>query len=439
MSVGIIQLKAQEVEVKEALIDHLHQVWGVIVMGEDGIMQEALVTLTRATEEEAIRGTIMEVTRTQQQNSQVWPVQSRALKRAAANSSTHAKKLELKVFDVIDKNVVIPSGEIVKCNKLYRDVSIIIGGVELFVNLIDFPLDGFEIFLGMNCLSKYKAKIDCYQRRVTLRGPKRVRVSYRGFLVKPRVKLISTAILKSYLRKGDHLTLCHVREENLAAAEIPVVREFEDVFPEELPGLPPKRTIDFSVKLKPEELKKQLEELLDKGYIGPSVSPWGAPVLFVKNKDGSFRLCIDYTELNNVTVKNRYPLPQIDDLFDQLSGAGVFSKIDLRLGVYGPDEPVGTYHGPDEDRNENRFKWDESCEAAFQTLKDRLTTAPVLALPDGSEGFEVYNDASKNGLGCVLMQKGKVIAYASRQLKPYEENYPTHDLELGAVVFPLKI
>ncbi|XP_074277642.1 uncharacterized protein LOC141601274 [Silene latifolia] len=83
-----------------------------------------------------------------------------------------------------------------------------------------------------------------------------------------------------------------------------------------------------------EELKKQLEELLDKGYVRPSVSPWGAPVLFVKKKDGSMRLCIDYRELNNVTIKNRYPLPRIDDLFDQLSGAGIFSKIDLRSGYH---------------------------------------------------------------------------------------------------------
>ena len=80
------------------------------------------------------------------------------------------------------------------------------------------------------------------------------------------------------------------------------------------------------------ELKTQLQELLDKGLIQPSVSPWGAPVLFVKKKDGSLRLCIDYRELNQVTVKNKYPLPRIDDLFDQLSGAVIFSKIDLRSG-----------------------------------------------------------------------------------------------------------
>ena len=123
--------------------------------------------------------------------------------------------------------------------------------------------------------------------------------------------------------------------------------EFPDLFPEELPGLPPQREIDFEIELisgaqpiskapyrmapmELKELKTQLEELLQKGFIRPSVSPWGAPVLFVKKKDGTLRLCIDYRELNKITIKNKYPLPRIDDLFYQLQGAEVFLKIDLR-------------------------------------------------------------------------------------------------------------
>ena len=134
-------------------------------------------------------------------------------------------------------------------------------------------------------------------------------------------------------------------------ASIPVVREFRDVFLEELPGLPPIREIEVSIETIPgvspitqspyrmapmelAELKVQLQELLDKGFIRPSNSSWGAPVLFVKKKDGTLRLCIDYRQLNKVTVKNRYPLPRIDDLFDQLKGARVFSKIDLRSGYH---------------------------------------------------------------------------------------------------------
>lgn len=145
-------------------------------------------------------------------------------------------------------------------------------------------------------------------------------------------------------------SLQEVREET-EPKEVPIVSEFPDVFPTKIPGMPPARDLEFTIDLVPgtgpiskapyrmapaemKELTAQLDELLEKGYIRPSSSPWGAPVLFVKKKDGSLRLCIDYRELNNVTVKNKYPLPRIDDLFDQLKGAGIFSKIDLRSGYH---------------------------------------------------------------------------------------------------------
>ncbi|GKA62311.1 hypothetical protein Tco_0761830, partial [Tanacetum coccineum] len=133
--------------------------------------------------------------------------------------------------------------------------------------------------------------------------------------------------------------------------DIPIVRNFEDVFPDDLSGLPPQQQVEFRIDLIPrvtlvakspyrlapsemQELSEQLQELQDKGFIRPSHSPWGAPVLFVKKKDGSFRMCIDYRELNKLTIKNRYPLPRIDDLFDQLQGARYFSKIGLRSGYH---------------------------------------------------------------------------------------------------------
>ncbi|XP_074264457.1 uncharacterized protein LOC141586944 [Silene latifolia] len=161
----------------------------------------------------------------------------------------------------------------------------------------------------MDWLGKYKAFIDCYQKKISLRGPKGVRVTYKGYMVKPKVKFISVNTLKSSLRKGDQLILCQMwdrESETPRISEIPVVRDFEGVFPEEIPGLPPRRDVDFSIDLKPragpiskppyrmgpkemEELKKQLDELAEKGYIRPSVSPWGAPVLFVKKKDGSLK------------------------------------------------------------------------------------------------------------------------------------------------------
>jgi hypothetical protein len=131
----------------------------------------------------------------------------------------------------------------------------------------------------------------------------------------------------------------------------PILREYRDVLPEEVQGLPPRRDIDFSIELAPGavpvsktpyrmstpelvELKLQLKEMMDKAYIRPSVSPWGALVLFVKNKDGTLRICIDYRKLNKLTIKNKYPLPRIDDLFDQLGGASIFSKIELRSGYH---------------------------------------------------------------------------------------------------------
>nr|GFA30211.1 retrotransposon protein, putative, Ty3-gypsy subclass [Tanacetum cinerariifolium] len=254
--------------------------------------------------------------------------------------------------------------------------------------------------------------------------------------------------------------------------------------------IPPVREVEFSIELipgaepiskapyrmAPIELKDQLQELLERGFIRPSVSPWDAPVLFVKKKDGSMRLCIDYRELNKITIRNRYPLPRIDDLFDQLQGAMHFSKIDLRVAFLGhivsaegitmdpaKVEAITKWPRPTSVtevrsflglagyyrrfvegfsrlalpltklmRKCKKFVWNEEREKSFEELKQRLVSAPVLTLPSGSGGFQIYSDASKKGLGCVLMQHGKVIAYASRQLKPYEVNYPTHDLELAA-------
>ncbi|GKA11895.1 putative reverse transcriptase domain-containing protein [Tanacetum coccineum] len=232
------------------------------------------------------------------------------------------------------------------------------------------------------------------------------------------------------------------------------------------------------------ELAEQLKELSDKGFIRPSSSPWGAPILFVKKKDGSFRMCIDYRKLNKLTVKNNYPLPRIDDLLDQLQGSSIYSKIDLRSvkflghvidssGIHmdpakieavmnwaSPTTPseirqflglAGYYRRFIEGlskidkpmteltQKNQKFDWGEEQEEAFQLLKQKLCVAPILALPEGSESFVVYCDASIKGLGVVLMQRMKVIAYASWQLKIHEKNYTTHDLELGAVVFALKI
>ncbi|XP_052723719.1 uncharacterized protein LOC108344536 [Vigna angularis] len=351
-----------------------------------------------------------------------------------------------------------------------------------------------------------------------------------------------------------------------------VVDEFPDVFPDEVPGLPPVREVEFTIDL-----------VTTAAPI--SVQPYRMAPAELK-KDGSSRLCIDYRQLNKLTIKNKYPLPRIDDLLDQLHGASVFSKIDLRSGYhqirvkegdiqktafrsrYGHYEyvvmPFGVTNAPavfmdymnrifrpyldkfvvvfiDDiliysksceeheehlrlvlgvlrerelyaklskcefwmkevqflghvvsaggisvdpakvrtvlewesprsvtevrsfvglagyyrrfiegfskivapltqlTRKDHPFAWTDRCESSFQELKQKLTSAPVLVIPDTARPFEVYCDASLQGLGCVLMQDKRAVAYASRQLKIHERNYPTHDLELAAVVFALKI
>ena len=503
-------------------------------------------------------------------------------------------------------SVSTPSGECMLSKEKVKACQIEIAGHVIEVTLIVLDMLDFDVILGMDWLAANHASIDCSRKEVTFNPPSMASFKFKGGGSKSLPQVISAIRASKLLSQGTWGILASVvdtREVDVSLSSEPVVRDYPDVFPEELPGLPPHREVEFAIELEPgtvpisrapyrmapaelKELKVQLQELLDKGFIRPSVSPWGAPVLFVKKKDGSMRLCIDYRELNKVTVKNRYPLPRIDDLFDQLQGATVFSKIDLRSGYHQlriKDEDVpktafrsryGHYefivmsfgltnapavfmdlmnrvfrefldtfvivfiddiliYSKTEAEHEEHlrmvlqtlrdnklyakfskcefwlkqvsflghvvskagvsvdpakieavtgwtrpstvsevrsflglagyyrrfvenfsriatpltqltrkgapFVWSKACEDSFQNLKQKLVTAPVLTVPDGSGSFVIYSDASKKGLGCVLMQQGKVVAYASRQLKSHEQNYPTHDLELAAVVFALKI
>ncbi|GJU61871.1 putative reverse transcriptase domain-containing protein [Tanacetum coccineum] len=215
---------------------------------------------------------------------------------------------------------------------------------------------------GMDWLSKYHARILCDE--IVIYNP------ING---------------ETLIIRGDRVM--EKKSDKKRLEDIPVVREFSEVFPEDLPGLPPVRQVEFQIDLIPgaapvsrapyrlapsemQELSNQLQELSDRGFIRPSTSPWGAPVLFVKKKDGSFRMCIDYRELNKLTIKNRYPLPKIDDLFDQLQGSSVYSKIDLRSGYH-------QLSAKDEDIPKTAFRT-RYGHYEFQVMPFGLTNAPAV-------------------------------------------------------------
>ncbi|KAJ9538531.1 hypothetical protein OSB04_031264 [Centaurea solstitialis] len=487
------------------------------------------------------------------------------------------------------------------CEDVYRSCTIVIHGVSFSIDLIPTPMNGVDVIVGVNWMFRNHGVVDCAEQLVRIQNPSGGELIVYGEERKKRLAFCSVAKVRRYLRHGCAGYLAYAmtssaEEKKLSVADIPVVSEYPDVFPEDLSDIPPEREVEFGIDLVPgaapvactpyrlappelQELSSQLQELSEKGFIRPSSSPWGAPIVFLKKKDESHRMCIDYRELNKVTIKNRYPLPRIDDLFDQLQGAAWFSKIDLRSGYhqlkvkeadvpktafrtrYGHFEflvmPFGLTNSPTTfmdlmnrvcrpmldksmivfiddiliysktkekhvthlrevlevlrreqlyakvskcafwlasfnregikvdpskieavmswevpktpteirsflglaryyrrfiqdfsqivvplmrlTKKSEPYVWGAEQEEAFETLKRKLCEAPVLTLPEGVEDMTVYCDASHLGLGCVLIQRGRVIAYASRKLKPHKANYPTHDLELAAVVFALKI
>ncbi|KAG8503507.1 hypothetical protein CXB51_001514 [Gossypium anomalum] len=466
------------------------------------------------------------------------------------------KKLPVELTEFTIK-VSNPLGQYVLVDKVCKNCPLMIQGHCFPANLMLLPFGEFDVILGMDWLTLYDAKVDCKQKILELKCENGEILWVETDESNKLPMVISHMSAQKYMRKGCETYLAYVMNTELPQLKlesVPIVCEFPDVFPDELTGLPPNREIEFAIDLLPgtapisiapyrmaptelKELKAQLQELTDKGFVRRSFSSWGAPVLFVKKKDGSMRLCIDYRQLNKVTIKNKYPLPRIDDLFDQLKGATVFSKIDLRSGYYqlrvkesdvpktafrtryGHYEflvmPFGLTNAPaifmdlmnrifrpyldkfvvvfiddiliysrDESEHaehlrtilqilrekklfakfsksefwlrEVRFlgyivsgdgirvdpskisaivdwRLPKNVSESFEKLKARLTEAPILVQPEQGKEFVIYSDASLTGLGCVLMQEGKVVAYTSRQLKPHEKNYPTHDLELAAI------
>ncbi|GJS74371.1 putative reverse transcriptase domain-containing protein [Tanacetum coccineum] len=363
--------------------------------------------------------------------------------------------------------VELADGRVVSTNTILKGCTLNLVNHIFEIDLMPIEIGTFNVIIGMDWLVKHDA--------VIVYGEKVVRIPYENKML----------IVES--DKG----VSRLKVISCIKAHVPVIRNFPELLPEELPGLPPPRQVEFQIDLVPRaapvarapyrvapsemrELSVQLQELLEKGFIRPSSSPWGAPVLFVKKKDGSFRMCIDYLELNKLTVKNCYPLPRIDDLFDQLQDSVQFlGHVIDRSGVHvdptkikaikswaAPTSPTkvrqflglaGYYQRfikgfslisktlTKLTQKDKKYEWGKEEEEAFQTLKQKLCSAPILALPEGTEDFVVYCDASLKGYGSLLMQREKVIAYAFRQLKVHEENYTTHDLELGDVVFALRL
>ncbi|GJT25016.1 putative reverse transcriptase domain-containing protein [Tanacetum coccineum] len=260
-----------------------------------------------------------------------------------------------------DYNVELADGRIVGLNTIIRGCTLNFLNHPFNIDLMPVELGSFDVIIGMDWLAKYHAVIVCAEKIVRIPfGDEILIVRGDGSSNEhgTRLNIISCTKAQEYLTKGCHVFLANItatkdkdKSKGKRLEDVPVVQEFPKVFPEDLPGIPPTRQVEFRINLVPgatpvarapyrlapsemKELAEQLQELTDKGFIRPSSSPWGAPVLFVKKKDGSFRMCIDYRELNKLTVKNRYPLPRIDDLFDQLQGSSIYSKIDLRSGYH---------------------------------------------------------------------------------------------------------
>ncbi|KAE8707211.1 hypothetical protein F3Y22_tig00110386pilonHSYRG00027 [Hibiscus syriacus] len=455
-------------------------------------------------------------------------------------SSSVSRNLQIPIENT--KNTVTvtsPVGQAVLVNKVFRRCPLEVQGEIFLADLMELPLGEFDLILGMDWLNKHKVKLDCEYKRATLKTSDGRTVvlmcERRGYLS----NIVSAMEIDHMIRKGyETFIACILNTKGALSTieEIRTVSEFPDVFPEELPGLPPDREVEFEIETYPgsspismapyrmapkelKELKVQLQELFDRGFIRHSTSPWGAPVLFVKKKDGSLRLSTVFSKIDlrsgyyqlkvkgsdvaKTAIRTRYGhyeflvmpfgltnapaafmdlMNRVPTILDQfvvvfIDDILIYSrteaehdehlKIVLRTlrehrlyaklskcefwlqevsflghiisarGVQGLSiiaSPLTKLL-----RKNVLFDWGEAQQESFGKLKAVLTQAPVLIQPESGKDFTVYSDASHSGLGCVLMQESKVVAFASRQLRPHESNYPTHDLELAAVIFALKI
>nr|GFA03839.1 putative reverse transcriptase domain-containing protein [Tanacetum cinerariifolium] len=323
--------------------------------------------------------------------------------------------------------VELVDGRISKTNIVLRGCTLGLLGHPFDIDIMPVELGSFDVIIGMDWLAKYHALIVCDKKAVRIPYGDEVLI-IRGDDCDGRSKLniILCTKTRKYIQKGCQVYLAQVTSKK--AEDKSDEKRLEDVSIIDLvPGAAPVARAPY--RLAPaemQELSTQLQELSNKGFIRPSSSPWGAPVLFVKKKDGSFWMCIDYRELNKLIIKNRYPLSRIDDLFDQLQGSRVYSKIDLRSGYH-------QLRVREEDIPKTAFRT-RYGHYEFQVMPFVLTNAPAVdptkidAIKDWESpktpteirqflGLVGYYRRFIEGLGAVLMQKEKVIAYASRQLK----------------------
>ncbi|GKE33140.1 putative reverse transcriptase domain-containing protein, partial [Tanacetum coccineum] len=250
-------------------------------------------------------------------------------------------------------NIEMADENLVSTNTVIQGATLTLLNQPFEIDLMPIKLGSFDVVIGMDWLSKYHARLICDEKviHILINGETLI---IQGDQSKTQLNLIYYIKTERYISQGCQVFVIQVMEkksEEKRLEDISIVREFLKVFLEDLPGLPLVRQVEFQIDLIPgaatvarapyrlapsemQELSNQLQELADQGFIRPSTSPWRAPILFVKKKDGSFRMCINYQELNKLTIKNRYPLPRIDDLFDQLQGSSVYSKIDLRSGYH---------------------------------------------------------------------------------------------------------
>lgn len=530
-------------------------------------------------------------------------------------SNKTVQRLKLKTVSGPAHTLAFADGRTTNCNDEVHLLDLKIGDYQDQLDFKVAPVLNHDVILGKPWLEHFNPQIDWVRNTITIsQGHCELTLWPTATMErqKMQVNLITAKQVKKIIRKGiDKTFIAVIRETSENSPDNGIAKtilaEFSDVFPDQLPReLPPQRSIDHRIELAPgtvpisrptyrmsyhelEELCRQLEELIACGYIQPSRSPYGAPVLFVKKKDGSFRLCVDYRALNKTTIKNKYPLPRIDDLLDQLHGAKIFSKIDLRSGYHQirihPDDvektafrtryghyeflvlPFGLTNAPAtfmtlmndifrpildkfvivylddilvystsvveheqhlrrvlETLRENKlyaklskceffqtrvnflghvvsdrgvatdpektvsirnwpqplnlhdiqsflglcnfyrrfikdyakitvpltdllkkdkpFEWTMKAEESFRELKDNMTNAPILCLPDPDREFIVTTDASDFAIGAVLSQDQgsglQPVAFESRKLNPAEQNYAAHEKELLAVVHAIR-